>query len=153
MRESVEEHAGLRAVGGLVPVLSADSAVKGILIVSRRRDVHEVLTCAQTSIKLLPTPLVAELLVLLLVHLLDHNASLFLVWAHADGFLRADVEVGEAVLARRQVVPLLVDEALPVEVRLAIHSPVHPVPRLLVERVFLMGSLLLWSHAYFPTVA
>ena len=153
MRETVVENAGLRAIGGLVPVLSGDSAVKGVSVVPGRLDVHVVLTCAQTSIKLLPAPLVAELLVLLLVHLLDHNAALFLVCAHTDGFLRADVEVGEAVLARRQVMPLHVDEALPAEVRLAINSPVHPVPRLLVERVFLMGSLLLWSHAYLATVA
>ena len=106
----VEEQTRLRAVRRLAATGSGHAAVQRIRLVPRRRYEHVVLTGAQTAVKLLSAPLGAELLVFFLARLFDHDAAAFLIRAHAYRFLRGFVKLAQAVLARRDVLLLPLEQ-------------------------------------------
>ena len=168
---SVDKHALLCAVSRLGAVLGFYSAMECICKISGRLDVHIILPRAQPANKLLSAPLIAKLLVLLRADLLYHGASLFTRGALAHRFLRALVEIWQAILARWYVMPLLVHQTVPVMICVedghlrgwsgldgslaslmttdAGNDAVHALPRSFIQWVLLMCSPLLGCEPHF----
>ena len=97
----IEEDTCLGAVGWLGPIRSWNTTVKCCMLIFSRRKVHKVLSGSQIANKLLPTPFIAKLLILLRAYLFNHYAAFLFVWTHADRFLSSFIEIAQAVFSWR----------------------------------------------------
>ena len=138
----IKEDTRLGAVGRLGTIRSWNTTVKCCMLILSRRYVHEVLSGAQIAYELLPTPFIAELLILLRAHLFYHYAAFLLVWTHADRFLSSFIEIAQAVFSWRQIVPLCIHQTVSVSLWFASDDAIHTIPGLLIECIFVMSTLL-----------